>query len=81
MLFLAGENWMEDKIERAWERVRRMRPIIEAHRDEAERLRRLPDAVAQTFLEANVYRLLVPEEFGGEGIDPITFYELAEEVP
>jgi indole-3-acetate monooxygenase len=71
---------MQDKIERAWEQVRRMRPIIEAHRDEAEQLRRLPDAVAQAFLEANVYRLLVPEEFGGEGIDPVTFYELAEEV-
>src|SRR5579875_796812 len=71
---------MQDNVERAWEQVRRMRPIIEAYRDEAERLRRLPDAVARAFVAANVYRLLVPEEFGGEGIDPITFYELAEEV-
>src|SRR5579875_113256 len=71
---------MQDNVERAWEQVRRMRPIIEAYRDEAERLRRLPDAVAQAFVAANVYRLLVPEEFGGEGIDPVTYYELAEEV-
>jgi len=38
------------------------------------------DAIAQAFVEANVYRLLVPEEFGGEGIDPVTYYDLAEEV-
>lgn len=71
---------MEDKIARAWERTRRMRPIIEANREQAERLRRLPDAVARAFVDANVYRLLVPEEYGGEGIDPVTYYELAEEV-
>jgi indole-3-acetate monooxygenase len=71
---------MDNRIERAWDRVQRMRPIIEAHRGEAERLRRLPDAVAQAFVEANVYRLLVPAELGGENVDPITYYDLAEEV-
>ncbi len=63
-----------------WERTRKLRPIIEAHRGEGEMLRRLPDAIADAFLKANVYRLLVPEELGGEGVDPITYYELADDV-
>jgi alkylation response protein AidB-like acyl-CoA dehydrogenase len=71
---------MDDKIERVWARTRALRPIIEAHCGEADLLRRLPDPIARAFVEANVYRLLVPEEFGGEGIDPITYYDLAEEV-
>ena len=71
---------MDAKLERVWARTRELRPIIEAHRGEGDRLRRLPDAIAQAFLEANIYRLLVPEEFGGEGVDPITYYDLAAEV-
>src|SRR5260370_24978935 len=71
---------MDGIIQRAWARARELRPIIEAHRGEGDILRRLPDPIAKAFLEANVYRLLVPEEFGGEGVDPITYYDLAEEV-
>ncbi|MGO9061139.1 MAG: hypothetical protein ACLQU2_27715 [Candidatus Binataceae bacterium] len=71
---------MDAKIERVWARTRQLRPIIEAHRGEGDRLRRLPDPIAQAFLEANIYRLLVPEDFGGEGVDPITYYDLAAEV-
>jgi alkylation response protein AidB-like acyl-CoA dehydrogenase len=71
---------MDHKAERIWERTHAMRPVIEAHRGEGDSLCRLPDAIAKAFVEANVYRLLVPEEFGGEGIDPITFYDLVEEV-
>jgi len=71
---------MDDRIERVWARTRELRPIIEAHRGEGDQLRRLPDAVARAFVDANVYRLLVPPELGGEGIDPLTYYDLAEEV-
>jgi alkylation response protein AidB-like acyl-CoA dehydrogenase len=71
---------MTDKIERIWERTRALRPIIEAHRSEGDGLHHLPDPIARAFAEANVYRLLLPEEFGGENIDPITYYDLVEEV-
>jgi alkylation response protein AidB-like acyl-CoA dehydrogenase len=70
----------DDRIERVWERTRDLRPIIEAHRGEGDVLRHLPDPIADAFLKANVYRLLVPVELGGEGVDPITYYELADEV-
>jgi alkylation response protein AidB-like acyl-CoA dehydrogenase len=36
--------------------------------------------MARAFVEANVYRLLLPSEFGGENIDPLTYYDLVEEV-
>jgi len=31
-------------------------------------------------VEANVYRFLLPLEFGGENVDPLTYYDLVEEV-
>jgi alkylation response protein AidB-like acyl-CoA dehydrogenase len=71
---------MNGKIERIWERTRALRPTIEAHRGEGDGLHHLPDAIARAFAEANVYRLLLPQEFGGEDIDPITYYDLVEEV-
>jgi indole-3-acetate monooxygenase len=78
---LSGKSHaMNNKIERIWERTRALRPTIEAHRGEGDGLHHLPDAIARAFAEANVYRLLLPHEFGGEDIDPITYYDLVEEV-
>ena len=71
---------MTDQIERIWERTRGLRPVIEAHRGEGDRLHHLPDAIARAFAEANVYRLLLPHEFGGEDLDLLTYYDLVEEV-
>jgi alkylation response protein AidB-like acyl-CoA dehydrogenase len=66
--------------ERAWEKVRSLRPVIEAHRAEGDELRRLPPAVAEAFLAADIYRVMVPTEFGGLGIDPLTLFDLIEEI-
>src|ERR1700687_6244870 len=71
---------MNDKIERIWSRMRALRSTIEAHRGEGDGLHPLPHAIARAFVEANVYRLLLPSEFGGENIDPLTYYDLVEEV-
>src|SRR3984957_2625439 len=69
-----------EKIEDIWKRTRALRSTIEAHRDEGDGLHHLPDTIARAFVEANVYRLLLPSEFGGENIDPLTYYDLVEEV-
>jgi len=69
-----------DNVERVWARIRALRPVIEAHRHEGDGLHHLPDAIARAFTEANVYRLLLPDEFGGENIDLLTYYDLVEEV-
>jgi alkylation response protein AidB-like acyl-CoA dehydrogenase len=51
-----------------------------AHRGEGDGLHHLTDAIARAFAEANVYRMLLPSEFGGEDIEPITYFDLVEEV-
>ena len=71
---------MQDKIEQIWQRTRAMRTVIEEHRREGDGLHHLPEAIARAFAEANVYRLLLPREFGGEDVDPLTYYDLVEEV-
>ena len=71
---------MDAHIEEIWERVRGLRTVIEVHRDEAQTLHHLPDPVARAFVQANVYRLLLPVEYGGENIDPLTYGDLLEEV-
>ncbi len=71
---------MTDRIEEIWQRTRALQPLIEAHREEADSLHHLPDAVGQAYIANNVYRLLMPAEYGGEEIDLQTYYDLVEEV-
>ena len=71
---------MDTHSKQIWARIRALRSVIEAHRDEAQTLHHLPDPVARAFVEANVYRLLLPVEYGGENIDPLGYYDLIEEV-
>lgn len=54
--------------------------VVETHRAEIARLRRLPDAVARSFVDADVYRLLVPADLGGAGLDPLHQFECVERV-
>ena len=64
----------------AWERIRRLEPIVRAHRTEADRRRRLPDAIAQAFIDADVYRIQAPRRLGGAELDPLSAFDLIEEV-
>lgn len=65
---------------KAWANVQALKPIIEAHRDEAETLRRLPDPVAAAFLDLDVYRVMLPEDMGGAGLSPVEHFDLIVEV-
>ncbi|MBB4615024.1 acyl-CoA dehydrogenase family protein [Novosphingobium taihuense] len=40
----------------------------------------MPDRVAQAFLDLDVYRLILPRDLGGKGVDPLTLFDLVEEV-
>ena len=64
----------------AWQEARSLAPIVAASRSEAETLRRLPDTVARAFVERDVYRLLLPSDLGGRGLDPLLVFDLIEEV-
>lgn len=68
------------RLEDVQRRVRALRPLIEANRAEAERLKRLPDPVAEAFLENDLYRVLVPTDLGGAGLDPLAYFDLCQEL-
>ena len=46
--------------------------VIEAHADEAERTRRLPEPTVRALTDAGLMRLCVPSEYGGPEVDPVT---------
>jgi alkylation response protein AidB-like acyl-CoA dehydrogenase len=47
--------------------------MIEAHADEAERLRRLPPPTVSAMVEAGLMRMCVPAVYGGPEVDPLSF--------
>ena len=62
-------------LEIAWDRVRGLKPLVMKHRLEGDVLRRLPDVIAQAFIEADMYRFQVPEDLGGLGLDPLATFD------
>ena len=66
--------------EQVWDETRSLRAIIAEHRSECDLLRRLPDAIGRAFAERDVSRLMLPADLGGRGLDPLTVFDLVEEV-
>ena len=60
--------------------IERVRPVIEAHRDEAEEQRRQSGAVIEAFQKEGLYRLWLPGEFGGAEIDMPAFMAAVEAI-
>jgi indole-3-acetate monooxygenase len=60
--------------------VHQIEPVIRAHTADAERERRLPDAVANAMYARGLHRLWRPRTFGGFEVDPITAFQVLEEV-
>jgi indole-3-acetate monooxygenase len=60
--------------------VHQIEPVIRAHAEDAERDRRLPDATANVMRECGLYRLWRPRAFGGLELDPMTAFQVLEEV-
>src|SRR5215510_10617939 len=55
-------------------------PVIQAHRDECERQRRLTAALFQELRRAGMFNLTVPRAFGGAEVDITTFVSVIEEL-
>src|SRR6266550_3637617 len=70
----------EPVFERLLASVRELRPLIAAHRQEADKLRRLPDPIAEAFFERDLIRVQLPPELGGAGLDVISWLRLMEEL-
>lgn len=67
-------------LEQAYQDIETLRPIIEEHGARGEDLRYLPDEIAEAFVERDIYRLLIPKELGGHGLDPIQHFDLIVKV-
>ncbi len=62
------------------DRARALAPKIEAHADQIEEARELPEPVLQALVTAGLYRLLLPRSVGGLEVDPLTFVHVIETV-
>jgi indole-3-acetate monooxygenase len=60
--------------------VERVRPVLEANADEAERLRTLPEAAWRALHDEGLFVLKAPRELGGLEADPLTQIEIYEAV-
>ena len=60
--------------------ARRLAPQIIAARDEAERLRQIPQALADALAGAGLYQMYLPRSLGGPELPPMTVFEAIEEL-
>lgn len=67
-------------IEAIWEETRTLCEIVDRDRKLGDSLGYLPDSIVQAFIDRDVYRLILPEDLGGRGIDPSTQFDIIEEV-
>jgi alkylation response protein AidB-like acyl-CoA dehydrogenase len=59
-------------------RVDDLAPIIRKHADEAEENRRLSTPVYEAMVDAGLFRMFVPKDFGGLEVDVVTGFQVAE---
>lgn len=50
------------------------------YRPDGDSLRRLPVPLAQAFVRHDIYRLLLPHDFGGASVDPLDYLQLVEDI-
>src|SRR5882757_5206003 len=61
-------------------RARALQPLIAREADEIERTRRLTQPVVSALIENGLYRLLLPQSFGGAEAPPEMFMQMLEEI-
>ena len=62
------------------ERACSLQPLIREYADEAQRNRRLSNQVVQALHDSGLFRMCLPQEFGGEEVDPWTTVETIEAI-
>jgi alkylation response protein AidB-like acyl-CoA dehydrogenase len=62
------------------ERARALAPLIAGEADEIERTRRLTPPVVSALIENGLYRVLLPQSFGGAEAPPEVFMRVLEEI-
>lgn len=62
------------------ERARRLGPVIDSVVERIERERRLVEPLLSGLHEAQLYRMLLPRDFGGAELPPPRFFEVIEQI-
>jgi Acyl-CoA dehydrogenase, N-terminal domain len=62
------------------EAARALVPVIQAHGEQIEQERCLPQPVVAALTQAGLFRLLIPRRYGGAEADPATFVRVVKEV-
>ncbi len=60
-----------------------LQPILDdirSRRKELHELGHIPQDIVENFQKLGLYRAFVPEQFGGTGMDPVTFLKLIEKI-
>jgi alkylation response protein AidB-like acyl-CoA dehydrogenase len=69
----------DERIDTLVEKAAALAPLIRAHAEESERERRLAPAVVDALHDAGLFRMYVPERFGGPGLDYVEGMRVIEE--
>src|SRR5215510_8743904 len=62
------------------ERARALAPLIRSQADASERARQLAGPVVDAFHDAGLFRMLLPERFGGAGLNAVEAAPVLEEI-
>lgn len=73
-------NELSERVKPYFDQVRQLAPIIREHADRAEREAQMPQAVADAFHAAGLFRILLPRELSGGGLTIPEMLPLVEEV-
>ncbi len=57
-----------------------LQELVEAHADKTEQQRRMPKRLVQALRDAQLFRMCVPEEYGGPAADPVTLVRAIEAI-
>jgi alkylation response protein AidB-like acyl-CoA dehydrogenase len=60
--------------------IRELGPLIRSYQRESERLGRIATPVMDAFFERDLFRILLPPDLGGAGLDLVTAMRVVEEV-
>jgi alkylation response protein AidB-like acyl-CoA dehydrogenase len=77
---MAETNRARESISDVVAAARALAPQIIAARDEAERLRRTPPALAKALTDAGLYQMFLPRSVGGMELPPLVAFEAIEEL-
>jgi alkylation response protein AidB-like acyl-CoA dehydrogenase len=67
-------------VEKLFNAVRTLEPLIREHADAAEQNRRLAQPVVTELAEAGILRMYTPRTLSGFEVDHLTFYRVVEEI-